>query len=775
MAKKLVGERVPRVEDRRLITGRSQYVDDIVRPRMVYAVIVRSIYAHARVKGINVEAARRAPGVLAVFTGEDVRGAIGSVPVASHLPDLKIPEHPVLALGKVRYVGEPIAVVVAEDRYLARDAADLIEVEYEPLEAVVDPERAIEEGAPIVHEEFGTNVAFVWRLSGGDMERAFREADVIVSQRMVNQRIIPVAMEPRGVVAEYLPGEGQLTVWTSTQIPHLLRTQLAAMLGLAENRVRVIAPEVGGGFGSKLNVYAEEALVGYLAMRLGRPVKWIETRRENFLTTIHGRGQIAEVEAAVKRDGTVLGMRYKITLDVGAYLQFFTPGVATLTGLMATGPYKIPHVGFEVTGVFTNKMATDAYRGAGRPEATYMLERMMDRIAGELGLDPAEVRMRNFPQPEEFPFPTATGLAYDSGNYPHALRRALEMVGYEQLRQEQHVLRQQGRYLGIGISTYVEICAIGPSAALPFGGWESATVRVEPTGKVTVLTGASPHGQGQETSFAQIVADELGVELSDVRVVHGDTAIVQYGIGTFGSRATAVGGTAVYGALQKVKEKAMRLAAHLLGEENVANVAFEEGQFFLKDRPERRLAFSEVAQAAYLAKSLPPGMEPGLEASYFFEPSNFTFPFGAHVAVVEVDPETGEVQFRRYVAVDDCGRVINPLLVDGQVHGGIVQALGQALLEEAVYDETGQLVTGELTDYAIPKATDVPWLETDRTETPSPVNPLGVKGVGEAGTIAATPAIVNAVVDAVAPFGVRHLDMPLRPEKIWRAIRGGRV
>jgi carbon-monoxide dehydrogenase large subunit len=775
MAKKLVGERVPRVEDRRLITGRSQYVDDIVRPRMVYAVIVRSIYAHARVKGINVEAARRAPGVLAVFTGEDVRGAIGSVPVASHLPDLKIPEHPVLALGKVRYVGEPIAVVVAEDRYLARDAADLIEVEYEPLEAVVDPERAIEEGAPIVHEEFGTNVAFVWRLSGGDIERAFREADVIVSQRMVNQRIIPVAMEPRGVVAEYLPGEGQLTVWTSTQIPHLLRTQLAAMLGLAENRVRVIAPEVGGGFGSKLNVYAEEALVGYLAMRLGRPVKWIETRRENFLTTIHGRGQIAEVEAAVKRDGTVLGMRYKITLDVGAYLQFFTPGVATLTGLMATGPYKIPHVGFEVTGVFTNKMATDAYRGAGRPEATYMLERMMDRIAGELGLDPAEVRMRNFPQPEEFPFPTATGLAYDSGNYPHALRRALEMVGYEQLRQEQHVLRQQGRYLGVGISTYVEICAIGPSAALPFGGWESATVRVEPTGKVTVLTGASPHGQGQETSFAQIVADELGVELSDVRVVHGDTAIVQYGIGTFGSRATAVGGTAVYGALQKVKEKAMRLAAHLLGEENVANVAFEEGQFFLKDRPERRLAFSEVAQAAYLAKSLPPGMEPGLEASYFFEPSNFTFPFGAHVAVVEVDPETGEVQFRRYVAVDDCGRVINPLLVDGQVHGGIVQALGQALLEEAVYDETGQLVTGELTDYAIPKATDVPWLETDRTETPSPVNPLGVKGVGEAGTIAATPAIVNAVVDAVAPFGVRHLDMPLRPEKIWRAIRGGRV
>jgi len=770
--KKFVGEPIPRVEDHRLITGRSQYVDDIVRPRMAYAAILRSIYAHARVKAVHVENARRAPGVIAVFTGEDVREAIGPVPVASRLPDLKVPKHPVLAVEKVHYVGEPIAVVVAEDRYLARDAVDLIEVEYEPLEAVVDPERAIAEGAPIIHEEFGTNVAFVWQLSGGDIERAFREADLVVSQRMVNQRLIPVAMEPRGVVAEYLPGEGQLTVWTSTQIPHLLRTQLAAMLRLAENRVRVIAPEVGGGFGSKLNVYAEEALVGYLAMRLGRPIKWIETRRENFLSTIHGRGQIAEVEAAVKRDGTVLGLRYKIIQDVGAYHQLLTPAIPTLTGLMATGPYKIPNLRVQVIGAFTNKMATDAYRGAGRPEATYLLERMMDRIAGELGLDPVEVRMRNFPQPEEFPFPTASGLAYDSGNYQQALRRALEIVGYEGLRQEQQQLRQQGRYLGIGISTYVEICALGPSPALPAGGWESATVRVEPTGKITVLTGTSPHGQGQETSFAQIVADELGVELADVRVVHGDTAIVQYGIGTFGSRATAVGGTAVYGALQKVKEKATRLAAHLLGEENVANVAFEDGCFFLKDNPERRVTFQEVALAAYLAKSLPPGMEPGLEATYFFEPSNFTFPFGAHIAVVEVDPETGDVQFRRYVAVDDCGRVINPLLVDGQVHGGIVQSLGQALLEEAVYDENGQLVTGELTEYAIPKATDVPWLETDRMETPSPVNPLGVKGVGEAGTIAATPAIVNAVLDAVAPFGVRHLDMPLKPEKIWRAIRG---
>ncbi len=771
MAHKYVGERIPRVEDRRLITGRAHYVDDIVRPGMVYAAILRSIYAHARLKEIRVEAARQAPGVIAVFTGQDLRGKVGPIPVASRLPDLKIPEHSVLAVEKVCYVGEPVAVVVATDRYRARDALDLIEVEYEPLEAVVDPEKALEEGAPVIHEGFGNNVAFTWELSGGDVERAFREADVVVSQRMVNQRLIPVAMEPRGVVAEYDAGEGQLTVWTSTQIPHLLRTQLAAMLGLAENRVRVIAPEVGGGFGSKLNVYAEEALVGYLAMRLQRPVKWIETRRENFLATIHGRGQIAYVEAAVRRDGTVLGLRYRIIQDVGAYHQLLTPAIPTLTGLMATGPYKIPNLRVQVTGAFTNKMATDAYRGAGRPEATYFLERMMDLIAAELGMDPVQVRLRNFPQPEEFPFPTASGLLYDSGNYPQALQRAVEMIGYEKLRQEQQALRQQGRYLGIGISTYVEICALGPSPALPAGGWESATVRVEPTGKVTVLTGASPHGQGQETSFAQIVADELGVDLSDVRVIHGDTAIVQYGIGTFGSRATAVGGTALYGALQKVKEKATRLAAHLLGEENVANVEFAEGKFFVKDHPERTMTFSEVAQAAYLAKSLPSGMEPGLEATSFFEPSNFTFPFGAHIAVVEVDPETGEVQFRRYVAVDDCGRAINPMLVDGQVHGGIVQALGQALLEEAIYDESGQLVTGELTDYAIPKATDVPWFEADRTETPSPVNPLGVKGVGEAGTIAATPAIVNAVMDALSPFGIRHLDMPLKPEKIWRAIR----
>lgn len=769
MAKKYVGQPIKRVEDPRLITGQSRYVDDIRLPGILYMAFARSIHAHARIKALDVEAARSAPGVVLVLTGTDIHDRIGDVPVVGRLADMKIPRHPPLATGKVCYVGEPIAAVVATDRYLARDAVDLITVDYEPLEAVVDPEKAIEEGAPIIHEEFPNNVVFVWRLRGGDIDRAFREADVVVTERMVNQRLIPVAMEPRAVVAQYLPG-AELTLWTSTQIPHLARTHIARMLGLPEHMVRVIAPEVGGGFGSKLNVYAEEALVGYAAMRLGRPVKWTETRRENFLTTIHGRGQIDYVEAAAKKDGTVLGLRVKIIQDIGAYHQLLTPAIPTLTGLMATGPYRIPHLSVEIIGAFTNKMATDAYRGAGRPEATYLLERTMDLVAAELGMDPLEVRKKNFPSPNEFPFLTASGLIYDSGNYAAALERAVSLIGYDELRREQRQLRDQGRYMGIGVSSYVEICALGPSPALATGGWESATLRVEPTGQVTVLTGASPHGQGQETSFAQIVADEFGLDIEDIRVIHGDTGIVQYGIGTFGSRATAVGGAALFGAAQKVKEKAQRLAAHLLGEENVANVVFEDGKFFLKDDPRRTVSFRDVAAAAYAAKNLPPGMEPGLVATFFFEPTNFTFPFGTHIAVVEVDPETGAVELKRYVAVDDCGRVINPLLVDGQVHGGIVQSIGQALLEEAVYDDSGQLLTGELTDYAIPRASDVPWFETDRTETPSPVNPLGVKGVGEAGTIAATPAIVNAVVDALSPLGVRHIDMPLKPEKIWRLI-----
>jgi carbon-monoxide dehydrogenase large subunit len=799
MAQKYVGQRVKRTEDPRLIKGLGHYVDDIKLPDTLHVAFLRSMYAHARITSIDVSEALKAPGVVAVYTGRDVAEKIGPVPCASALPDLKVPDHRPLAADKVYFVGHPVAAVVAMDRYSARDAVDLIMVDYEELPVVVDAEEAATGGA-VVHEQFGDNVAYKLRAGEGDIDAALGSADRVIKQRMVNQRLAPIAMEPRGVLARYLPGEEELTVWSSTQIPHLLRTQLALMIGIPENKLRVITPEVGGGFGSKLNVYGEEALLGWIAMQLGQPVKWIETRRENMQATIHGRGQIGYIEIGCKTDGTITGLRYNVFADLGAYHQLLTPAIPTLTGLMLSGAYKIPAIQINVTGVFTNKMATDAYRGAGRPEATYVVERAIDLVAAELGLDPVEVRRKNFPAPEEFPFQTATGLFYDSGNYEGALQKALEITDYAKLREEQKRARDEGRIMGIGVSTYVEICALGPSQAMPAGGWESATVRVEPTGKVTILTGASPHGQGQETSFAQIAADELGVDIADVTVIHGDTSIVQYGIGTFGSRATAVGGTAVMVALEKLKEKANKIAAHLL-QADVSKVVWDENGFHLEPEPakvaagasvpeaalpagqapgaalpepetdgKKGVTLQDVALAAHLAKDLPPDMEPGLSATYFFEPKNFTFPFGTHVAVVEIDRETGEINFKRYVAVDDCGKVINPMLVDGQVQGGIVQSIGQALYEEIVYDEQGQLVTGTLMDYAVPKAAMIPWFELDRTETPTDVNPLGVKGVGEAGTIGATPAIVNAVVDALSPFGVRHLDMPIRPETIWRLI-----
>ena len=770
---KWVGQRMKRKEDPRLIQGLAHYVDDLALPGQLYAAFLRSPYAHARLQRIDRSAAERAPGVVAVLVGEDVRGVLGMIPTASALPELKVPPHPPLAIEEVNHVGEPVAVVVADDRYRARDAVDLIEVDYEPLPAVTDPEKALEKNSPRVHAQFKDNQACLWKVEAGFPDKAFAKAAHVVRQRFVNQRLIPVAMEPRGVLASYDAGAEQLTVWSSTQITHLLRTQLAAMLNVPEMRVRVIAPEVGGGFGSKLNVYGEEALIAHLAMKLGRPVKWIETRRENFLATIHGRDQINDVEAAVTKDGRILALKVRLTADLGAYHQLLTAVIPTLTGLLLLGCYKIPAVKIEYVGVFTNKMATDAYRGAGRPEATFLIERMVDLVALDLGIDPVEVRRKNFPRPKDFPYSTPTGVIYDSGNYEATLKKALEQVDYTKLREEQKRLWKQGRYLGIGLSTYVEICAMGPSSAMPAGGWESGTVRIEPTGKVTVLTGASPHGQGQETSFAQIVADELGISPEDVIVTHGDTQAVPYGIGTFGSRATAVGGTAMFLSLQKLKQKLARMAGHLL-KVDPKRIEIGEGKLFVKGSPKKSKTFLEVVQAAYMAKTLPAGFEPGLEATTFFEPSNFTFPFGAHVCVVEVDAETGDVHIRRYVAVDDCGNVINPLLVDGQVHGGIVQSLGQALLEEAVYDENGQLVTGELMDYAIPRAGDVPRLETARTVTPSPVNPMGVKGVGEAGTIAATPAVVNAVVDALRPLGVRDIRMPLKRERIWGILQAGK-
>jgi carbon-monoxide dehydrogenase large subunit len=741
-------------------------VDDIKLPDTLHAVFVRSIYAHARIKSVDVSEAAKAPGVVAVYTGKDVSHKIGAVPCAAALPDLKVPDHRVLATNKVYFVGHPIAVVVAHDKYAAKDAADLIQVDYEELPVAMDEGKAAQ-GGPVIHEQFGTNIAYKLTAGEGDIEAALKSADKIVKQRILHKRLAPIAMETRGVLARYYPGEQELTLWTSTQIPHLARTQIAIMLGMPENKLRLIAPEVGGGFGSKLNVYAEEALMGWISMQTGRPVKWIEGRRENIQATIHGRGQTGYVEIGCKKDGTITGLRYNVFADMGAYFQLLTPAIPTLTGLMLSGCYKIPAIQMNTTGVFTNKMSTDAYRGAGRPEATYVIERAMDLVAAELGMDVVEVRRKNFPGPSEFPFKTATGLFYDSGNYEGALKKALDMAGYPKLREEQKQARKEGRIMGIGVSTYVEICAIGPSAAAPAGGWESATVRVEPTGKITILTGASPHGQGQETSFAQLAGDHLGVNIDDVTVIHGDTAIVQYGIGTFGSRGTAVGGAAVYMALDKLKDKATKLAAHLLGAE-AAKLSFKDGKFSAADG--KSMTIQEVALAAHMARSMPEGMEPGLAATHFFEPKNFTFPFGTHIAVVELDRETGEIHFKRYIAVDDCGNVINPMLVDGQVQGGIVQSLGQALYEEVVYDDQGQLVSGTFMDYALPKASMVPWLELDRTETPTDVNPMGAKGVGEAGTIGATPAIVSAIVDALTPYGVRHLDMPIKPEHLWRII-----
>ena len=765
---KYIGQKVKRTEDPRLIQGLGRYVDDIKLADTLHVAILRSPYAHAKITSINTDAAKSAPGVVAVYTGQDIEGKVGYLPCAAALPDLKVPKHPVLAQEKVIVVGQPVAAVVATDKYRARDAAELIEVDYDPLDVVTDPEKAAQPDIPVIHTEFGTNIAYLHSAGTGDVEAAFKQADKIVSQRLVHQRLAPIALEPRGVLAQYFPGDQQLNLWSSTQIPHLMRTQVALMLGINEHKLRVVAPEVGGGFGSKLNVYAEEALLGWIAMQLNKPVKWIETRRENVAATIHGRAQVGTIQMAVKNDGTLLGLKYEVTADLGAYHQLLTPAIPTLTGLMLSGCYKIPAISMTCTGVFTNKMATDAYRGAGRPEATYSIERIMDRVAQELKMDPIELRRKNFPHPDEFPFTTATGLSYDSGDYAKALDKALESVDYKKLREEQKAARADGRIMGIGVSTYVEICAIGPSAATPAGGWESATVRVEPTGKVTVLTGISPHGQGEETSFAQIVADMLGVDLNDVLVIHGDTSIVQYGIGTFGSRGIAIGGTAIAVATDKVVAKAKKLAAHLL-QTDEAGLTFENGKFVGAPN-DKEVSIQEVALAAHVAHNIPPDFEPGLAATYFFEPKNFTFPFGTHICVVEVDKETGEIEIVRYVAIDDCGKQINPLLVAGQVHGGIAQGLAQALYEEVVYDENGQLLTGELMDYAVPKAHQLPRYECGHTETPTDVNPLGAKGVGEAGTIGSTPAIANAVIDALAPFGVQHLDLPLRPEKIWKAI-----
>ena len=771
---KYSGRKVLRKEDPRLLTGKGLYVDDVHLPNTAHMALLRSPHAHARIRKLDVSAARSLDGVIAVLTGPDIRGELNMIPSAAALPDLRIPDHYLLAMDHVRCAGEPVAAVVAETPYIAQDALERIEVDYEALPVVVDPEKALVKGSPVVHPQWDSNLAGTFELVSGDVKGAFKRADRVVKARLVNQRVIPVAIEPRAVQASYQSGEKMLTVWSTTQIPHSLRSEIGRMLKFPDNRIRVMALDVGGSFGSKLNVYPEEGLVPYLAIKLGRPVKWVETRRENMLCTIHGRDQINYIEMALTKDGRVLGVRVRVIADVGAYLQRLTALMPTLTALLVPACYRIAAYSFELQEVFTNKMATDAYRGAGRPEASYMIERGMDLAAAEFKMDPAAIRQRNFIPSASFPYTTRTGLVYDSGNYDKALKKALNLAGYKQLRKKQAQMRKQGKLMGIGLATYVEICAMGPAKAFAAGGgWESATVRVEPSGKVTVLSGASPHGQGEETTFAQIAADELSVLYDDVAVLHGDTSSGPHGIGTFGSRTTVVGGTAVYMSAQKIKQKMLELAAHLL-EISSKNAVWKNGKVVSKTNPKKSTTFQEIVQAAYSAKNLPPGMEPGLDATSYYSPQNFTFPFGTHICVAEIDTETGEVKIVKYVAVDDCGRQINPMTVMGQVQGGIAQGIGQALYEEAVYDEYGQLRTSELMDYVVPKANQLPVYICDRTETPTTVNPLGAKGVGEAGTIAATPAVVNAVMDALAPYGVTNLDMPLKPEKIWRVLHGKR-
>lgn len=778
---KLFGARIKRREDPRLVTGKATYTDDLKLPAMLHAVFVRSPHAHARIRRVSTSEARKAPGVVAVFTGEDLAG-VGPLPCAWLIPnaELKTPPHPAIAVDRVRYVGDAVAVVLADDRYLAEDAAELVRVEYESLPVLTDAEQATRAGATLLHGDVAQNVAFRWKVAGGDVATAFAEADRVIKQRLVNQRLIPNAMETRASVADFRPSTGELTLWVTSQNPHIHRVILSGVLGIPEHKFRVISPEVGGGFGSKIFVYPDEAVVAFCSKALGRPVKWVEDRRENYLVTAHGRDHITDVELAVKKDGTLLGLRGRTYANLGAYLSTAAPGIPTiLHGLMLSGCYQLPAVDYEVLGVFTNTTPVDAYRGAGRPEATYIVERLMDLAAQELDIDPIEIRRRNLIPKDKFPYTTSTGVSYDSGDYEQALDMAMRMLDYDALRQKQRRAPHEGPYTGIGISSYVELCGIGPSPVAGASGfqgglWGSAVIRVHPTGKVNVFIGEKPHGQGEETTFAQVIADELGIPLDDIQVIYGDTATTPMGWGTYGSRTTVVGGAACALAARKIVDKARKVAAHLL-EASEVDVVFENGRFFVQGSPDRAKTFQEVTLQTYLAWNLPPGMEPGLEASAFYDPTNFTYPFGTHLCAVEVDANTGKVTVLRYVAVDDCGKAINPLIVDGQVHGGITQGLAQALYETAIYDESGQLLTGSMTDYAVPKASQLPVFETARTETPSPHNPLGVKGVGETGTIASTAAVVNAVLNALQPLGIRHLDMPLTPARIWRAMQEARA
>jgi carbon-monoxide dehydrogenase large subunit len=775
-----VGQALRRKEDPRLITGRATYIEDLVLPGTLWAAIVRSPEAHARIVSIDTSAALERPDVEAVFTGEDLADLAAPTVFFWKPPgvEVKVPEHWPLARGKVGYVGQAVAVVLGTDRYGVVDAAEEVVVDYEPLPVVVDLESALEQGAPLVHDEYGTNNCFEWSLGGGDLDAAFEESDVIVERRLVNHRTAGAAIEPRGCIAEWRAD--RLTFWSSTQIPHIARVVLSIQLGISEDRIRVVAPEVGGGFGSKLQVYGEEVLACYCSRRLNRPVKWIATRSEDMLTTHHGRDHVARVRLGAKRDGTLTAIHARILADLGSYHLIEGPVIPTFAACVISGCYRFSAVKCDVTGVFTNKFTTDAIRGAGRPEGIHDIEMAMDQLARELDMDPLELRRKNFLRREEFPASLPHGVIYDSGDYDAALEKLLEHVDVDAFRREQAQLREQGIYRGIGFSCYVEICGLAPSRVLGPPGWgmqggyfESAIVRVHPTGSVTAYTGTSPHGQGHETGFAQIVADKLGVSPDQVEVIHGDTNTGPFGKDTYGSRTLAVGGEAMARAADKVANKAKQIAAHKF-EAAPDDIELRDGQFRVKGVPDKGMALGDIAGEAYIPIDLPEGMEPGLDETAFYDPENFTWPFGAHACVVDVDPETGKVEIVRYVAVDDCGPAINPMLIDGQVHGGLVHTIGQVLYEQVVYDSEGQLITGSFVDYALPTAAELPSFETDRTETPSPVNSLGVKGVGEAATIGSTPAIHSAVLDALRPLGVEFVDLPLTPMRVWQVIQEAR-
>jgi aerobic carbon-monoxide dehydrogenase large subunit len=779
-----VGKARRRKEDARLITGRTTWTDNMVLPGMLHLAVVRSPVAHAKISSIDVSVAQEAPGVVAVLTGRDVADEQGSIPCAWPVtPDMVNPGHPSIAVDEVNHVGEAVAVIVARSKAAAQDAVELVDVDYDLLPAVLDMEAAVAEGARLTHDHLESNRSFHFVFDGGeagtgaDTEQVFADAEVVVSRRFVQQRLIPAFMEPRSVVVQ--PQGDNYTMWSATQVPHILRIMLAMVTGVPEHKLRVVAPDVGGGFGGKLQVTPEEVISLLVARRLGKPVKWTETRSESLMTAHHGRDQIQYIDIASDREGNVTGLRCRILADMGAYLRLVSPGVPVLGAFMFNGIYKFRAYRFECDGVFTNKTPTDAYRGAGRPEATFAIERIMDELAVELGMDPLELRRKNWIEAEEFPFTTVAGMTYDSGDYETATQQALDLIGYDELRAEQRRRRESNDpvQLGIGFSTFTEMCGLAPSRVLGSlsygaGGWEHAAIRMLPTGKVEVVTGSTPHGQGHETAWSQLVADRLGVPFEDVEVLHGDTSVAPRGLDTYGSRSLVVGGAAVVNAAEKVVAKARRVAAHLL-EASEDDLDYTGGKFSVRGTPGSEVSIQEIALATFAAHDFPEGMEPSIDADATFDPENFSFPHGTHICAMEVDTETGMVKIRKYACVDDVGTIVNPLIVEGQVHGGLAQGIAQALFEEAVYDADGNLTTGTFVDYLVPSAADLPHFDTGNTVHEAPGNPIGAKGVGEAGCIASTPAVVNAALDAVRHLGVSDIRMPLTPERVWRALHDG--